>query len=41
MLVPPLVLFDDNGSAGLDEVVVREHEEVGEGHSHVDSPSSI
>ena len=30
-LVPPLVLFDDNGSAGLDEVVVCEHKEVGEG----------
>ena len=28
---PPLVLFDDNGSAGLNEVVVCEHKEVSEG----------
>ena len=30
-LVPPLFLFDDNGSTGLNEAVVCEHQEVGEG----------
>ena len=30
-VLPPLGLFGDNGSAGLNELIVCEHQEVGEG----------
>ena len=31
LLSPPLGLFGDNGSAGLNKIIVCEHQEVGEG----------